>query len=99
MITIPQIKSIVSDYCKDKPVKSVFLFGSYARGEADENSDIDLFIDYDNTKKVVSFFDVIRLQLGLEKKLNKKVELIEEKLMYSKFKHLAEADKIKLYEA
>lgn len=70
MITIPQIKSVVSDFVKDKPVKSVYLFGSYARGEADENSDIDLLVDYDNSKTKISFFDVIRLKIGLEEKLN-----------------------------
>lgn len=99
MISVSQIKSVVSDYLKDKPVKTVYLFGSYARGEADENSDIDLLIDYDNTKKKISFFDVVRLKIGLEKKLQKKVELVEEKLMYPEFKDFVEGDKVKIYEA
>lgn len=50
MLTIEQIRQTVSDYFKDKPVKRVHLFGSYARGEADEHSDVDLLIDLD--KKV-----------------------------------------------
>lgn len=36
----------------DKPVKKVFLFGSYARGEADKNSDVDLLIDWDYSKHI-----------------------------------------------
>jgi predicted nucleotidyltransferase len=32
MLTVQQIKDTVTDYFKDKPVKSVYLFGSYARG-------------------------------------------------------------------
>jgi len=28
-------------------ISHVYLFGSVARGEADENSDVDLFYDYD----------------------------------------------------
>ena len=40
---INQIKTFFAD----KPVKKVYLFGSYARGEADENSDVDLLIDWD----------------------------------------------------
>ncbi|OJU26937.1 MAG: hypothetical protein BGN92_11975 [Sphingobacteriales bacterium 41-5] len=99
MITIPQIKSVVSEFLKDKPVKAVYLFGSYARGEADENSDIDLLVDYDNSTTRVSFFDVIRLKIGLEEKLNRKVELVEERLMYHKFKQFIEDDKVKIYEA
>jgi predicted nucleotidyltransferase len=40
-----QIQKVVTDYFKDKPVKKVYLFGSYARGEADENSDVDLLLE------------------------------------------------------
>lgn len=47
MLTIEQIQNIVSDYFRDKPVKRVYLFGSYARGDAKENSDIDLLVDLD----------------------------------------------------
>lgn len=42
MLTTEQIQKTVTDYFKDKPVKKVYLFGSYARGEADEESDVDL---------------------------------------------------------
>jgi predicted nucleotidyltransferase len=52
MLTIEQIRKTVSDYFKDKPVKRVYLFGSYARGEADENSDVDLLVDVDRSAKV-----------------------------------------------
>ena len=31
-------------------ISHVFLFGSVARGEADENSDVDLFYDYDSAR-------------------------------------------------
>ena len=37
----------IKTFFADKPVKKVYLFGSYARGEADENSDVDLLIDWD----------------------------------------------------
>lgn len=47
MLTIEQIQKAVSDYFKDKPVKRVYLFGSYARGDANESSDVDLLIDLD----------------------------------------------------
>ena len=51
ILTIEQIQQTVQDYFKDKPVKKVFLFGSYARNEAEENSDVDLLVDLDRTKK------------------------------------------------
>ena len=34
---------------KQKGVKSLYMFGSTARGEARPDSDVDLFFDYDET--------------------------------------------------
>jgi len=47
MLTHEQIQQTIADYFKDKPVKNVYLFGSYARGDADESSDVDLLVDLD----------------------------------------------------
>ena len=55
MLTVQQIQKVVSDYFKDKPVKKVYLFGSYARGEADENSDVDLLLDIAEDAPVTYF--------------------------------------------
>ena len=51
------IKKVVSDYFKDKPVRKVWLFGSYARGEADAESDVDVMLDLDRTTPIgLKFF-------------------------------------------
>lgn len=47
MLTVEQIRTVVADYFRDKPVKKVWLFGSYARGEAREDSDVDLLVEID----------------------------------------------------
>lgn len=46
------IKQAIADSFKDKPVSKVWLFGSYARDEADENSDVDVLIDVEKNKKL-----------------------------------------------
>ncbi|MEJ7672458.1 MAG: nucleotidyltransferase domain-containing protein [Chitinophagaceae bacterium] len=51
ILTQENIKQIVQAYFKDKPVKEVYLFGSYARGDAKEDSDVDLIVEIDDTKK------------------------------------------------
>lgn len=55
MLTTEQIKQTVTEYFKDKPVKKVYLFGSYARGEADESSDVDLLLEIADDAPVTYF--------------------------------------------
>ena len=43
--TVEQIRRIAAPIAAAYGVKSMRLFGSYARGEANENSDVDLLID------------------------------------------------------
>lgn len=65
---------IIKNYFSDKPVNKVYLFGSYAKGEANENSDVDLLVDLDFNKKIGwSFYGWSN---ELEKKLNKTVDII-----------------------
>ncbi len=98
MLTVEQIQAVVADYFRDKPVKKVWLFGSYARGEAREDSDVDLLVRYDDLMTSLSWFDTIRLQLGLQDKLLKEVQLVEDGRVYHRFAPYIEADKIPLYE-
>ncbi len=91
------IKNTVQEYFKDKPVNKVYLFGSYARGDADENSDVDLIVEIDDTKKRLSLFDFLGLQLGIENSLNKKVDMVEPHLFYPRIKPIAEKEKLILF--
>ena len=45
MLTIEEIKERVRPICEHYKIKRMWLFGSYARGEADEKSDVDLCIE------------------------------------------------------
>ena len=47
--TIEEIKAIITPIAQKHGLKAVFLFGSYARGTADADSDIDLMIDTTGT--------------------------------------------------
>lgn len=53
---------------------SLYLFGSVARDEAKQASDIDLFIDYD-PKSRFNAFDLIGIKLMLEEKLGNPVDI------------------------
>ncbi|MFU2223155.1 nucleotidyltransferase family protein [Streptococcus pluranimalium] len=47
--TIEEIKDIIKPIAEKYQLPAVYLFGSYARGEADEDSDIDLAVDLTGT--------------------------------------------------
>ncbi len=67
-------KEKVSNYFKSQPVLKAYLFGSYARGEAVTDSDIDFLVELDHTVPVGLRF--IQMKLDLEKILQLKVDLV-----------------------
>lgn len=73
MLTIDSIREIILPVCKRYMVKKVFLFGSYARGEATESSDIDLRIDGGEIKDL---FTLSAFRLDMEEALGRDVDII-----------------------
>ena len=59
LYSIDEIKRIVNPIAKQYGIESVGLFGSYARGEADENSDLDFVIRKGNMKGLLSYCALI----------------------------------------
>jgi predicted nucleotidyltransferase len=95
MLTIDHIKSVITDYFEDKPVKKVYLFGSYAKGVANENSDTDLLFSLaDDTQ--ISYFGLAAYLGDLEDRLSKKVDLVENGYVYPRIKKFIDAEKILL---
>ena len=50
LYTIDEIREKVKPVAERYGIEKVLLFGSYARGDATENSDVDLFISYRKLK-------------------------------------------------
>ena len=67
-ISIDNLRAILRSY----GVVKASIFGSYARGEADTDSDLDILVQY---KEGVSLFDHVDLKDELEKKCGKNVDL------------------------
>lgn len=79
-----------------KPIKKAYLFGSYARNEADMDSDIDLLVELDHTSPIgMRFF---AYQLELEKLLNIKVDLVSNDGLSKYVKPIIDKEKILIYE-
>lgn len=71
--TIKEIKTIIKPILNKYGINEIYLFGSYARGEAKESSDIDIYCNKGNVK---TFIDQGLLEDELEKALNKKVDIV-----------------------
>ena len=62
---------------RDFGVSKIGLFGSFVRNEQNEESDIDLIVQFEKGKK--SYIKFINLSDYLEKLFNNKVDLLTEK--------------------
>ena len=71
--TIKEIKDIIKPILKKYGINEVYLFGSYARGEANKNSDIDIYCEKGIAR---TFIDQQMLIDELEEALGKHVDLI-----------------------
>lgn len=54
--TIDEIKTLVKPLAEKYKTKEIYLFGSYARGEADEESDLDFLVYCDERFKLTLVF-------------------------------------------
>ena len=70
---IVEIKSRLIEVLKRNGVKKAALFGSIARGEAKEKSDIDLIVEFSGRK---SLLDLVGLKMEAEHALGRKVDVI-----------------------
>ena len=55
-------------------INRIGLFGSYVRNQANEDSDIDILIDFDSNSKI-SLFELIEIEEMLESLFERKIDL------------------------
>ena len=95
MITIDEIKQKVSPIFKQYGVESAGVFGSVARGESREDSDIDLLVKLHNPVSLLTFF---KFNDELENILGRKVDLVTMNSLNRHVKPYALADLKNFYE-
>ncbi|MBR4696707.1 MAG: nucleotidyltransferase domain-containing protein [Selenomonadaceae bacterium] len=76
MLTIDEIKSKIAPVCMKYDIQFAYLFGSYARGEATEKSDVDIRIEAGNSKKLSGLLQVCICENELADSLQKRVHLL-----------------------
>lgn len=94
-LTVEKIEQGVKKVSKDYPIKKISLFGSYADGTCDENSDVDLLVEFDIPH--VSLFLLSGLRFQLQDELGKDVDLIHAPISEDSIIEIRE--EISLYES
>ena len=74
---------------------SLYLFGSAARGEASDDSDVDLFVDYDPER--FSFVELIRLRERLSHILGRPADLTTREGLHPMLRPQIEAEAVKVF--
>lgn len=92
----PALTESLKQYFSTKPVLKAYIFGPVAKGEENENSDIDILVDLDYSKRIGLLF--IQMKIDLEILLHKKVDLVSTKGLSPYLKPQIDDEKLLIYE-
>ena len=92
------VSNKIADYFKSQPVQKAWLFGSVARGEENENSDIDILFVPDRSGRPFTLFTMGGIYMDLRKLLGREIDLVEDGSLRPYAVDNVERDKILIYE-
>ena len=94
--TIQTIKQLAIPIARRYGVETLSLFGSYARGEADESSDIDFLLGKGKIRGLLDYCSMIN---DLEETFQRHVDMVERSAVKdAEFLREIERDEVLLYE-
>jgi predicted nucleotidyltransferase len=94
MLSIEQIKNATKKIAPHYPVNRVLLFGSYANGKADNQSDVDVLVEFSTNP--ISLFELAGFNQELREELNTPVDTVKLPLKGDSFIDMTKA--VSLYE-
>ena len=90
------MQQAIAEYFKTQPVLKAWLFGSYARGEEREDSDVDILVVLDHSQPVgLKFFGMYE---DLKELLGLPVDLVVYRTLAPFARESVERDKKLIYE-
>jgi len=96
-MTTEEMIQVIADYFDTQPVLKAWLFGSFSRGEENEDSDVDLLILPDKSQHF-SLFTLSGMYEDLKNLVGRDVDLITEGGLMPFARESADHDKILIYE-
>ena len=93
--SVGDLRAIIAPIAARHGVERIYLFGSYARGEATKNSDVDLRVDKGNLR---GMFALGALYSDLEDSLGKDLDLLTTGSLDQRFLDQITGEEIVLYD-
>lgn len=87
----------VVSFCRKHDLEYLGLFGSYARGEAKNNSDIDFLYKFRPSVRK-TLFDVGGMLIELEQRFAKEIDLVQRNNIKPRLRSYIESEAVTLYE-
>jgi predicted nucleotidyltransferase len=76
---LEEVRSRILPILKRYGIRRASVFGSFARGEEREDSDIDILVEFEEGK---SLLDLVGLKMDLEEALGRKVDVLTYKSLH-----------------
>lgn len=93
-MTLTAIRKHITPILKKYNIKRAGVFGSYAKGESSEDSDIDILVELGSEMSLLEF---VKIKLELEDLLNRKVDLVEYKAIKRQLKDRILSEEMRIY--
>lgn len=88
----------IIDLCKKHKVRRLFVFGSILTNRFNEDSDVDLIVDFDKAELKDYFTNFFDFKYSLEDLLGRKIDLLEEQTIRNPYlKKNVDATKTLIY--
>jgi len=87
----------IRNFFATQPVVKAWLFGSFSRGEAREDSDMDFLVQYDRKNSHIGLFAMVQIKQELQRITGREVDLVEEGTLMPFAVESANNDKVLIY--
>ncbi len=87
----------IQEFFADKPVRKVWLFGSFARGDFNPQSDLDILVAWDYSQMPIGW-EYFGWWADLETLTHRKVDMVSEGFLSKYLIPIVERDKVLIYE-